>query len=207
MIYRFYPDIVKPLDKLDEKYLKNVKFIKDDDDRTREVGEINFLTIPAEKLIEVLKHVEELKLEHKLEHNYHKKSAKWSDNDYMEEYRYALIKCFNMYEKDLLDLIKKFIYVAKDTGKYESFAKILNVTCKLSYMDYNNFQFEYFHPSDETGLLHPSQKNIDHNYVGSYQLLINKPIPLGIIQAMKDEVKKFKITKIKKDTEEFDKNF
>ena len=211
MYRRFYMKIKtwctckdEKLDKLDAKYLKNVKFIKDDYKRTREVGEVNFLTIPAEKLIEVLNHVEELKLEH----NYHKKSAKWSDNDYydltdkMEEYRYALIECFNMYEKDLFDLTKKFIDVVKDTEKYETFAKILNATCKLSYMDYDDY--EYFDYDEHP---HPSQKDVDHSYVGDYQLLMNRPIPLKVIQTMKDEVKKFKITKINKDTEEFDKNF
>lgn len=192
------------LDKLDTKYLKNVKFIKDDDNRTREVGEVNFLTIPAEKLIEVLNHVEKLELEH----NYHKNSAKWSDNDYydltdkMKEYSHALIKCLNMYEEDLFDLIKKFIYVVKDTEKHETFAKILNATCKLSYMDYDDY--EYFDYDEHA---HPSQKDVDHNYVGNYQLLMNRPIPLKVIQTMNDEVKKFKIVKIKKDTEEFDKNF
>lgn len=192
------------LDKLDAKYLKNVKFIKDDDNRTREVGEVNLLTIPAEKLIEVLNHVEKLELKH----NYHKKSAKLSDNDFydltdkMEEYRYALIKCFSMRENDLFDLIKKFIHVVKDTEKYETFAKILNATCKLNYMDYDDYEhFDYDeHP-------HPSQKDVDHNYVGDYQLLMNRPIPLKVIQTMNDEVKKFKIAKIKKDAEEFDKNF
>ena len=195
------------LDKLDAKYLKNVEFIKDLDDRTREVGEINFLTIPAEKLIEVLNHVKELELEH----NYHKKSANWSDDDYydltdeMEEYRSALIGCLNMYEKDLFDLTKKFIYlicVVKDTEKYETFAKILNATCKLSYMDYDDYEYcDYIeHP-------HPSQEDVDHNYVGDYELLMNKPIPLKVIQAMKNEINKLEKIKIKKDTEEFDKKF
>ncbi|MBQ0017478.1 MAG: hypothetical protein KBT30_02480, partial [Clostridiales bacterium] len=51
---------------------------------------------------------------------------------------------------------------------------------------------------------HPSQKDIDHNFVGDYELIVWKPIPMKIIQAMEDEIKRFNLFKLKHENIKYD---
>ena len=176
------------LKKVDKKYLKNVKIITDDDYRKREVGEIDLLKIPQDELIYVFNNMDK-KNDFRYKHNYDKKNAKWSSDYYdltdeMDDFDTQLESNLGLDVEKLFVLLKKYLNNA-DTKKYETFAKILNVTCELKYMDYDDYEYCDYNEHE-----HPSQKDVDHNYVGTYELVVMKPIPLEIIQNIKDTVEK-----------------
>ena len=184
----------KKLSKLDVKYLKNIKTLKKESYIAHEIGEIDFLAIPANELIKVLNNVERLNFKH----NYDKNDAKITDQNYyyltneMEKYRYSLMKNFKLNEKSLFNLIKKFICVVKGTEKYQTFAKILNSTCKLSFMNYGD-RIDTSNQKEDTYYKH----------IDKYTLTMKKPIPLEIVQEMKNEINKSEREKIKNDIDEF----
>ena len=190
--------------KLDAKYLKNTKTIYDEFNRVTEISEVNFLTIPSKFLLDVLDHVDELRLKH----NYDDENASPCDYDYfdltdkMETYQWALKKCFNMDTNCLFTLIKKYICFVNNTNKYDTFAKILNATCKLTYVDYDNCEYCYYDKTEQQ-----ASSKVDSNFAGSYNLLLDKPIPLKIIRALTNEVDIYQSTKNKKDTTKYDKEF
>lgn len=193
----------KKLNKLSTEYLKNIETLYDDYDRIREVGEVNFLKVSSIELLDVLEHVEELKLKH----NYNDEDASPCDYDFfdltdeMENYECDLGICFNMDEKDLFKLIKKYIRCVDNTKKYDTFAKILNTTCKLTYVDYDDHEYHYNEKKK------PLQTEVDSNYVGYYEFRLERPIPLKIIKAMLNELNIYKRIKTKKNTAEYDKYY
>lgn len=193
-----YKDV--KLEKVDKKYLKNVRMKKDEDGLIREVGEIDFLKIPQNELIKVFKSMKELRLEH----NYDKKNVKFDDEYYditpdMWDYLYAIRKHFNMNEKELFKLLRDYLTKNTDQEKYKNFASVLDATCKLRYRDYDDYEYSDYdeHP-------HPSQEDIDHNYVGDYELIVMQPIPLKVIQAIRERVKVLTLANNDKEIASFD---
>ena len=194
----------KKMNKVAEKYLKNVRMVRDSDRLEREKGEIDFLKIPREVLIDVFDNIEELRYKH----NYDKKSARWSQDDYydltdtMWDFDYEMKKNFNMHEEELFKLFKNYLAKVADIQKYGNFAKLLSATCRLTYTDYDGYEYCDYdeHP-------HPSQEDINHNFVGDYELVVMKPIPLKIIYAMKKRVSLLVKNEKEKSAKNFDKKY
>ena len=186
----------KKSDKPDIKYLKNIRKKLDWDNRKREVGEIDFLKIPCKDLLKVLQDVEGLELKSKV--------SDYGEYEYpeeLEEFDYTLTSKYKMYYRDdLLGLLKEYLQVVEGTKKYQTFVKILNLTCKLEYRDYDNYEYCDYdeHP-------HPGQEDIDHNYVGNFTFTIKKPIPMKVIGAILKEIKDHRKSQANAEADRYDK--
>ena len=188
-------------EKVDSKYLKNVKTIKDEERREREVGEVDLLNIPQKELVGIFNCMDDIAEAYTLRNL--NDSLKIDNRDFGEEmYNYLdmLEKKLKMETKDLFELLKDYLVKNKNEKKHEAFIRLLNATCKLAYTDYDDYEYDYY---DE----HPytSQKDIDHNFVGDYSLILVKPIPFKIINAIKDEVDKLEEKERQKTLNNFDK--
>ena len=178
----FYKYKYKKSEKPKMEYLKNIKTVFDKHNREREVGEIDFLKIPCQELLKVLQDMRSINLRSE------KKAGDYSFiPEELNEFSKTLKEEYKMYYgTDLFELLKEYLQVIEDTKKYETFAKILNLTCKLEYTDYDSHIYdedpEYVHEKA------PTQKEVDHNFVGDFNLTINKPIPMKVIGAMLKEV-------------------
>ena len=192
----------KKMEKPSKEYLKNVHLTKNTG-LEREVGEIDFLKIPCDELIKVLSNVEMIRL--KREQNNKNANSLCSLTSEMFAFDKALKENFDIdtycEHDELFELLKKYLVVIKDTKKYESFAKILNLTFKLKYTDYDGYEYDTF---DEHSHYNVSQKDIDHDYVGDYELVLWRPLPMKLISAMKNEVAGLAGIKSKRTFDDFD---
>ena len=189
----------KKSQKPDIKYLKNIKTKLDKYNREREVGEIDLLKIPSKDLIAVMQDVWSVELKSE------KKSNGYTYfSQEIDEFKKTLKDEYNMYYgTDLRNLIKEYLQIVDGTKKYETLAKILNITCKLEYLDYDNH--EYDEDPEYVKEPTPTQKEVNHNFVGDFTLTIIKPIPMKVIGAMLKETLQHKKGIINKKAERHDK--
>ena len=171
-------------EKVDERSLKNVKMVKDGDSRNREIGEVDLINVSQKELIGVFGCLNNIKDSF----NYLTISlndGKCESNKEMEKYFNMLEKELNMESKDLFGLLKSYLVMNKNQKKYKAFTELLNATCKLVYEDYDGYVYYDYdeHP-------HPLQKDVDHNYVGDYSLILVKPIPFKTIEVLKNGVER-----------------
>ena len=188
-------------DKVDSRCLKNVKMVKDEKDREREIGEIDFYKIQKQDLVHVFNCMNKVVIGSELREL--SKTLINSDNvtnKEMSTYIDLIEEKFNMEEEGLFNLLKDYLTKNKNIIKHGTFIKVLAATCRLVYSDYDNYKYDYYdeHP-------HPMQDNIDHNLVGDYSLVLIRPIPFKIIEAMENEVTKLKRAEKEKKYSNFDK--
>ena len=191
--YGTYKD--KKSNKPDKKYLKNIKTKIDMFNRKREVGEVDLLKIPCKDLLAIMKDIGEVELDNK-KGSYlgdYPKELKQFDLDLQSKYK------IDFYD-DLPVLLQKYLKVIENTKKYATFAKILNSTCKLVYMDYDDCEY-----NNCGGIIMGTQEDVDHNLVGDFTLVIKKPIPMKVIGAMLKEIKDHRKTQANAEAEKFDK--
>lgn len=177
-------------DKLDSKYLKDVELIKDEGLK-REVGLVNYLTIPKDLLVNVLSKA--------TLHNYVKNTddrfSQEEVND-LSKYEFELKKYLEMDLYSLQLIIKKFLEGIDDDKIYENFVHILDLTTELAYID-----------QDSTKSGFSSQKYIDHNHVGEYYFVVTKPIPFSLIMKMQEEIRYRKFRAVKDSMEKADSEY
>ena len=177
------------LDKMDRKYIKNSKIIKDEYRRQREAGEIDLLKIPRDKLIYIFNNMDKEE-DFRYKHNYDNENARrnqyyYDITDEMDSYDNLVREKFNIDNEELFELFKNYLIKNNDKKDYNTFTKILNATCKLNYIDYDDYEYSDYEEHER-----PFQEDVDHNYVGTYELVVMEPIPLEIIQNIKDTVEK-----------------
>ena len=194
-------ELVKP----DKKYLKNVKMTKDGYGRTREEGEIDMSKIPTKLLHYILKNDVE---DFRLKRNYDLQREidyDWQDEtDEMCEFSDELQNKFGINaQQDLFKLIKDYLYAIKDDAKKSQlFGMVLNLSCKLKYTDHDGYEYCTYSEHE-----HPSQKDVNHNYIGKYEFIVWKPIPLKMIETMLVELKITKKGKSNKNTSSKEESF
>ena len=180
------------IEKPDKKYVKNIELVKDNYGLTREIGEIDFDAISKKELEKVFSST--FLLEYGDEN--------YKSYETMEKFGKAVKEYYGMSEHDLLLLFKEYLTKNKDLQKYGNFIKLLKLTCRLDYRDFDGNVYSNWdeHP-------HPLQSEVKHDYVGSYQLVMLKPFPLRIIEAMKKRI--VLIDKEEKDKQiaDFDKKY
>ena len=87
-------------------------------------------------------------------------------------------------------------------GIIGNFIKLLNLTCRLDYRDFDGNTY-----SEWEEHIRPLQSKINHDYVGSYQLVLLKPFPLRIIEAMKKRIALIDKEEKDKQIADFDKKY
>lgn len=176
------------IDKINSEYVKKVEFVKDDEGRTRETGEIDFLKLPRREFIRIFKNLS-IREDCRLKRNYDENKYLLGDfrygnlTDEMWDFEIKFRRQFKMYWPDLFKLFYDYVIIVESKDDYKNFVEILNSTCRLTYRDYDGYEYSYYteHPR-------PKQEDIDHNYIGSYSFVIMKPMSLKFIKFMKDEV-------------------
>ena len=171
-------------------YLKDITYCLDEDKFSkvyREIGYIDFLKIPAKELVKVLAKTVSDFDKSILKDGYNKLAFYAEDNEWGYTFRNAL----GIDNEDLLNLIIAYTNAIKGTKKYETFAKILDATCDLRYVDWQD-KTKYNWEGDQ---FLGDQKDVDHNHVSEFDIYIKNPIPLDIIRFMNSEVKMFKLKK------------
>ena len=176
-------------------YLKHINYYLDKyrfGEIYREFGFIDFLKIPAKELLKVLKNTKEdfnLRME-----RYDKFAFYATEHDWGYTFRNAL----GISNEDLLNLIIEYTNKVKGTKKYEVFAKILDSTCDIRYLDWldkEKLDWHYAYVYDGNVEFVGDQKDIDHDSVSEFRIFVKNPIPLDIIRFMNSEVKMFKLKK------------
>ena len=186
---------------MDAKLKKvNAEFIEKnhivvDDGIKREIGYVDFLKIPAKELIEILENVNIKTLFGRNTNDkfVHCCLADPEDplyvNNIADHWVYSVKQVLGITKNDVLNLIKAYAKSTNGTKAYEALGKVLSSTVELRYIDWINtdkydLDIDYFFGT---------QKDVDHNSVSEYSLLIKKPIPFDIIRTMNKEVKLFKL--------------
>ena len=180
------------IEKPDKKYVKNIELVKDNYGLTREIGEIDFDAISKKELEKVFSNT--FLLEYGDEN--------YKSYETMEKFGKAVKEYYGMSEQDLLALLREYLTKNKDVKKHGNFIKLLKLTCRLDYRDFDGNDYPYWdeHP-------HPLQSEVKHDYVGCYQLVMLKPFPLRIIEAMKKRIALIDKEEKDKQIADFDKKY
>ena len=184
-------------DKVNSRCIKNVKMVEDDENRKREIGEIDFCKMTKQDLVQVFNCINDVVIDSNrvyLSNVLINKKADKELSNYMD------IIEDKMGEKGLFNLLKEYLTRNENNKKHKAFVQLLNATCRLVYTDCDNYTY---HDYDEHP--HPTQNDIDHNMVGDYSLVLTRPIPFKIIKTMANEVTRLKKTEQAKLFSNFDK--
>jgi len=184
-------------DKVNSRCIKNVKMVEDDENRKREIGEIDFCKMTKQDLVQVFNCINDVVIDSNRVYLSNVLINKKADKELSN---YMNIIEDKMGEKGLFNLLKEYLTRNENNDKHKAFVQLLNTTCRLVYRDCDNYTY---HDYDEHP--HPTQNDIDHNMVGDYSLVLTRPIPFKIIKTMANEVTRLKETEKENLFSDFDK--
>ena len=173
-------------DKVNSSCIKNVRIVEDDENRKREIGEIDFCKMTKQDLVQVFNCINDVVIGSDLRCL---SDVLINKNVDKELYNYMDLIEDKMGEKGLFNLLKEYLTRNENNDKHKAFVQLLNTTCRLVYTDCDNYIYESYdeHP-------HPTQNDIDHNMVGDYSLVLTRPIPFKIIKTMANRVTRLRET-------------
>lgn len=164
----------------DNKYVRNTISVNDTFGRERQTGEIILNGLPVELMDAIItdgKNAFDCKSDRLPGKTFYNAYEKYQHSDKltpaMKEYLYTLKKV-SLNDKGVFDIVKGYFEIVKDTPKYDVFRKLVSSTCTCKYRDYI---------IDWSGY-------IGHDSIGEFTLVMNNPIPMNVLDKMREAIRK-----------------